>query len=187
MDHNLPESEKKRLLDTAREAITAKTAGTDIKDRPESIPPSFLEKRGVFVSLHKQGRLRGCIGYVKPHKKLYEGVVSAALSAAFEDPRFPPVTGKELDQLQIEISVLTPPSPVGSWKDIKLGTHGVVLKKGGLQALFLPQVAVEQKWDLPTTLTHLSLKAGLGPDDWREGASFEVFEALVFGEEGGHG
>lgn len=185
MKKGLAESEKEILLSTARRAITAEASGEIFDALAYDVPSSFLEKRGVFVSLHKAGKLRGCIGFPKAVKHLYEAIISASLSAAFKDPRFPPVTCDELEQIEIEISILTPPVPIDPWEDIELGTHGIILRKRGLQALFLPQVAVEQKWDLPTTLSQLSMKAGLKSDDWREGAEFEVFEAMVFKEEPG--
>jgi AmmeMemoRadiSam system protein A len=134
----------------------------------------------VFVTLHRQGRLRGCIGYIEGIKPLAEAVVDNGRSAAVGDPRFAPVTAGELDQLEIEVSALTPLRPVSGPEDIEIGRHGIVLAKGGRRAVFLPQVAPEQGWDLTTTLGHLALKAGLGPDGWQEGARFEVFEAEVF-------
>ncbi|VAX22372.1 COG2078: Uncharacterized ACR [hydrothermal vent metagenome] len=183
MKKDLPESEKKILLNAARRAITAEAEGKTFEPQAGDLPPGLLNKRGVFVSLHKDGKLRGCIGFPGAAKQLYDAVISASLSAAFKDPRFSPVASDELGQIEIEISVLTPPVPVGSWEDIELGTHGVILRKGGLKALFLPQVAVEQKWDLPTTLSHLSMKAGFKENDWRKDTEFEVFEAIVFKED----
>jgi len=137
---------------------------------------------GGFVTLHKHGQLRGCIGEIAPERELYRVVHDQALNAAFRDPRFPPLQADELDEVDIEISVLTPPQPVASWQEIEVGRHGVILQKSGRSAVFLPQVAPEQGWDRETMLTHLSMKAGLPPDAWREGARFEVFEAIVFGE-----
>ncbi|HEB71616.1 MAG TPA: AmmeMemoRadiSam system protein A [Nitrospirae bacterium] len=182
MKKDLPESEKKILLSAARRAITTEAEGQIFEPQTDDVPPGLLDRRGVFVSLHKDGKLRGCIGFPGAVKQLYDAVISASLSAAFKDPRFSPVTCDELDQIEIEISVLTPPAPVDSWEDIKLGTHGVILRKRGLQALFLPQVAVEQKWDLAATLSHLSVKAGFKENDWRKDTEFEVFEAIVFKE-----
>ena len=103
--------------------------------------------------------------------------------AAFADRRFPQLQKEEYDQIKIEISALTAPSPVASAQAIRIGTDGMVLSKDGRSAVFLPQVAPEQGWDLETTLTHLSTKAGLAPDAWKDGASFEVFQAEVFGEQ----
>jgi AmmeMemoRadiSam system protein A len=138
---------------------------------------------GVFVTLHENGDLRGCIGEIFPRRPLVEAVMEQALNAAFEDPRFSPVVAAELPKIHVEISALTPPAPVNSWRDIVIGKHGMVLTKNGRSAVFLPQVAPEQGWDIATTLTHLSLKAGLPSHAWKEGAEYLVFEAIVFHEE----
>ncbi len=181
MDRELSESDKNMLLEAAREAILVKTEKKP-PPRPDDIPPSLMEKRGVFVTLHKEGKLRGCIGYIEAVKPMYDAVVSAAQCSAFEDPRFPPVSRDEMGLIDIEISILSPATPVDSWEDIRIGEHGVVLKKGVNRALFLPHVAVENKWDLETTLTHLAIKAGLYGQDWREEALFEVFTSHTFSE-----
>ena len=112
----------------------------------------------------------------------WKTVREQALNAAFHDPRFSPLRADELGEIDIEISVLTPPRPVGSWRDIVVGTHGMVLSKAGRSAVFLPQVAPEQGWGIEETLTHLSLKAGLPSDAWRSGADYLVFEAQVIHE-----
>ena len=178
--------ERRILLATARDAINSVLSGGE--KTPEdisAIPDSLKAPSGAFVTLTMHGELRGCIGYVEAETPLHETVISAAKSAAFHDTRFSPVTAWEMKDIQIEISVLKPPEPVQSWKEIEIGRHGVILSKHGRRALFLPHVATERNWDLPTTLTHLAMKAGLAPGDWREGASFEVFEAEVFGEADG--
>ena len=152
----------------------------------------FKEHCGVFVtlyekqqqlsasnqSLHKQ--LRGCIGYIYPTKSLLEAVCENAINAACNDPRFSPVVSDELDNLDLEINILTKPAIISSWEDIKLGQDGVILKKGDRQAVFLPKVATEFGWDLPQTLGELSVKAGLSPDAWRQGSQFEVFQSQIF-------
>ena len=112
-------------------------------------------------------------------------MTALAVQSAFADPRFPPLRADEFEAVTIEISVLTPRRDVGSWREIEIGRHGMTLEKRGRAAVFLPQVAPEQGWTLEQTLTHLALKAGLGPDDWRSGTSFTVFEAIVFGENEG--
>jgi len=112
--------------------------------------------------------------------------MAQALNAAFRDTRFRPVEAAEVPKLHVEISAYaSAPTPIPSYEDIVLGRHGIVLEKSGYSALFLPQVAPEQGWNIDQTLTHLAMKAGLGPDAWKEGASFSVFEATVFGEESG--
>jgi AmmeMemoRadiSam system protein A len=137
---------------------------------------------GAFVTLKRNGELRGCIGEVIPNRPVYRSVMAQAINAGLNDPRFPQVASSELDEINVEVSVLTPPRPIASPADIVVGKHGIVLKKNGRSALFLPQVATEQGWDLEKTLNHLARKAGLPEDAWRTGASFEVFEATVFGE-----
>jgi AmmeMemoRadiSam system protein A len=139
--------------------------------------------RAAFVTLKKNSQLRGCIGDVFPQRPLFKSVILNAINAAFNDPRFPPVTAAECNDIKIEISALTVPAPIASWKEIRIGVDGVVLNKDGRSALFLPQVAPEQGWGLAEMLANLSLKAGLPADAWKEGASFLVFQADVFGEE----
>ena len=141
------------------------------------------EKRGAFVTLKRHEELRGCIGYILPHEPLYRVVQENTVNAAIRDSRFAPVQADELSSIVIEISVLSPPRPVPSYTDILLGSHGIILKKGSSQAVFLPQVAPEQGWDLTETLRHLSLKAGLSRDAWRHpDTAFSVFTAEVFEE-----
>ena len=149
-----------------------------------SAPKATLGKMGAFVTLNDKttGALRGCIGEILPMRPLVEAVAARAVDSALHDPRFSPVTERELANLRVEVSALTPPVPVKSWRDIVLGRDGMTLEKGRAFAVFLPQVAPEQGWDLPTTLTYLSQKAGLSPDAWREGASFKTFQAEVFHE-----
>ena len=115
-------------------------------------------------------------------RPLVDAVSARAVDSALHDPRFVPVTERELAGLHVEVSALTPPRRVASWRDIVLGRDGMTLEKDGRFAVFLPQVAPEQGWDLPTTLSYLSKKAGLPSDAWREGATFETFQAEVFHE-----
>ena len=152
------------------------------RDLGLEISPALKQQRAAFVTLKKGPALRGCIGELTPTQPLYRSVIVHAIHAAVNDYRFRPVTRRELDQLHIEISALTAPVPVGRAEQIRLGTDGVILRKQGRSAVFLPQVAPEQGWDLATTLTQLSLKAGLPGDAWQQGATFEVFQAEVFGE-----
>ena len=139
---------------------------------------------GVFVTLNDRttGTLRGCIGEIMPMRPLVEAVVKRAVDSALHDPRFMPVTERELSEIRVEVSALMPPKPVASWRDIVLGRDGMTLEKDGAFAVFLPQVAPEQGWDLETTLSYLSRKAGLSADAWRDGAKFETFQAEVFHE-----
>jgi AmmeMemoRadiSam system protein B/AmmeMemoRadiSam system protein A len=143
---------------------------------------------GAFVTVHnlgerarQEGRLRACMGVIEARQPMVDAVVQAAVSAA-HDPRFPPLEAAELDEVELEVSVLSPTEVVSGPDSIAVGTHGVVLSKGRHRAVFLPQVAVEQGWDRDTMLDHLARKAGLRTDGWREGATFEVFTAQVFTE-----
>jgi AmmeMemoRadiSam system protein A len=183
----LPAAERAFLLGLARQTLEEVLAH-DRTPRVESFPPGVSAERmnqicGVFVTLRHEGHLRGCIGSIEGRDALYRGVIDNAVNAALHDPRFPPVKHDEVDQLHVEISVLTPLREVAGPEEITIGRHGVVLERGGRRAVFLPQVAPEQGWDRETMLTHLARKAGLPGDAWRQGATFKVFEALVFEEE----
>lgn len=186
VDAALSEEDKTQLLKLARGMLetyikSGKTASPE--DLGITITPGMRQVMGAFVTLTIDGQLRGCIGEIFPRRPLYEAVMERAVDAGVNDPRFRPVTEKELPALHYEISALTPPVPVASYQDIVLGKHGMVIQKHGRSAVFLPQVAPEQHWTLEETLTHLSLKAGLPQDAWKEGASWTVFEAIVFEED----
>ena len=133
--------------------------------------------------MHKHGQLRGCIGYIEPIKLLQEAVIDNAVNAATKDFRFSTVEINEMKDIDIEISVLTPPEEIKEPEEFITGKHGIIIRKGVRSAVFLPQVAPEQGWEREETLLHLCLKAGLAPDEWKkEGMKFFVFEAEVFGE-----
>ena len=171
------------LLQLTRKSVQAAVMQEPAPDPEIELSPAVLHElsacRGAFVTLNRHGQLRGCIGEIAPIRPLCRVVVDRARSAALEDPRFYPVSPAELDALEIEVSVLTTPEPVTSPDKILPGKHGVILQKRGRAAVFLPQVATEQGWDRDTMLTQLARKAGLAPDDWREGASFMVFTAQI--------
>ena len=181
----IPEPDCGRLLALARATVAQALKAGERRAavaEPEELTEGMKAVRGGFVTLHKRGELRGCIGEIVPRREIWKVVREQALNAAFHDPRFPPLESDELAEIDIEISMLTPPKPVGSWKDIEIGRHGMVLTKGGRSAVFLPQVAPEQGWGIEETLTHLAMKAGLPADAWRSGAEFLVFEAQVIQE-----
>ncbi len=184
-DESLSVAEQETLLNLARETLEtyARTKKTPewAEDDPR-LTPLLKSERGVFVTLKKKGQLRGCIGHIIPRLPLYRGVMENAFNAGWRDHRFPPLQRSEMLDLEIEISVLTPPRRVSSPQDIVIGKHGVIIEKGHHSAVYLPQVAPEQGWDVEETLTHLSMKAGLPPDGWNQGATFSVFSAEVFGE-----
>ena len=186
-EHVLDGEARSFLLRVARESMEYAVRNGKALPRGHftaSAPKTTLAKMGTFVTLNDKvsGALRGCIGEILPMRPLVEAVAARAVDSALHDPRFPPVAESELANLRVEVSALTPPASVKSWRDIVLGRDGMTLEKGGAFAVFLPQVAPEQGWDLPTTLTYLSQKAGLSADAWREGASFETFQAEVFHE-----
>ncbi len=182
----LSPEDKKQLLTLARETIVYALKNRRVPEPSElgvTISDAMKRPRAAFVTLRKNSQLRGCIGDIYPQRPLYRSVLFNAVHASINDRRFTPVTEKELKDISIEISTLTVPQPIDSSDQIRIGIDGVVLNKDGRSALYLPQVATEQGWNLDQTLTNLSQKAGLPADAWKEGASFLVFQAVVFGEE----
>jgi len=135
---------------------------------------------GAFVTLWQHGELRGCVGHVPNDLPVYLSVLQSGANAAIHDHRFNPVQAQELDGLDVEVSVLTPPRPIASIDELRLGEHGITLEKDGHYALYLPEVATEMGWDRETTLSQLALKAGLPADAWRDGATFQVFTTLHY-------
>ena len=177
----LERHEQRYLLDLARRAILAATQGQEL---PEEEPSSSVLKQpsGAFVSLHKGGQLRGCIGYILPGKALWQTVRDCALAAAFEDPRFDVVQAEELRELGIEISVLSGFEAIRP-EEIRVGTHGLLVTQGAFRGLLLPQVATQYRWNVQQFLEETCLKAGLRPDAWKDSATrIEAFTALVFSE-----
>lgn len=184
LQHQITMQEQRELLQYARATIAHVLGSRMPASSFAPIPsPLFQEYRGAFVTVYKKGQLRGCIGRVIADQPLLQTVGDMAIASATQDSRFAPLTYAELADVTIAISVLTRPYRVTSYRTIVLGRHGIILKVGKKSALFLPHVATEQGWTLETTLTQLSLKAGLTPDAWRnEYAQFEVFEAIDFKE-----
>ena len=179
----LNEQQQKTLLRLARETIAQYARDRNVPEVPSG-EPAFEAPRAVFVTLHKRGMLRGCIGSLEARLPLAEAVRSSAVSAAFGDPRFPAVTAGEVDDLEIEISVLSPMRRVESADEITVGEHGVVVSQGMRSGVFLPLVATEQGWDRETMLNCLCAhKAGLPEDAWRRGCDLSVFTTQVFSEE----
>lgn len=179
----LSEQEQMYLLDFARKSIEAKIRG----ENPPSFDaefPRLQESRGAFVTINKNGNLRGCIGLTQGIKPLYQTVQDVAEAAAFQDPRFQPLTEEELPDITIEISVLSPMRKISNVKKIKVGRHGLLIKLGNAQGLLLPQVASHNSWSSQTFLEHTCIKAGLPKDAWKNPeAEIMIFEAQVFGEE----
>ncbi len=173
-------SERALLLGVAHQAIAAALEEREISLTPPSL--HLAELRGAFVTLHLHGRLRGCIGYVIPSQSLYRTVAEAARAAAFDDPRFEPVTRSEELGLKIEISVLSVVRPIRP-EVVVVGRHGLIVSQGSLRGLLLPQVPLEWGWDREAFLAQTCLKAGLAPDAWLHGAELQAFTAEVFGED----
>ena len=183
----LSQEEQKLLLELARSTLQSHLKNSQIPQQIKNQFPAFpkLGKNlGVFVTLRKKGELRGCIGSIIGMEPLYRGVMANAVHAASDDPRFPPLKEKELDNVEIEISVMTPLRLVQDYRSIRLGTDGVVIRDGNDQAVFLPQVAEETGWTLDQFLGNLCLKAGLERDAFRRSRTmqFHVFQAQVFSE-----
>jgi AmmeMemoRadiSam system protein B/AmmeMemoRadiSam system protein A len=174
-------ADKRALLTLVRETLARKLSRQPVP-MAQGLSPGAQQKRGVFVTLKKRGGLRGCIGRMIPDKPLHELVGAVALQSALEDPRFRPVTLEELQDLEIEISVLTPMAPIPNADHIIVGRDGVLIRKGGRSAVFLPQVAPEQGWGRDEMLEHLCRKAGLLPGSWKEGSELLTFQAIVFSE-----
>ena len=177
----LDASQRKDLLGIARRALEGYVVAGKIPSGEE--PQGKLAAPGAaFVTLTKNGRLRGCIGYTEAVAPLFKVVQECAVAAATEDPRFPPVSARELPSLRVEISVLTPLFPIRP-EEVEVGRHGLMVARGGMRGLLLPQVPVEWGWDRETFLDQACVKAGLPPSAWRHGATLRAFTAEVFAEE----
>ena len=177
----LSDEEKKILKEIALTSIKDSLAGKPIAQPILNAQyPVLNSKCGAFVSLHKQGRLRGCIGHFGEDVPLHEIVAEMARAAAFEDPRFMPVTKDELEDIDIEISVLTPMRRIQSLDEFELHRHGIYIRRGYRSGTFLPQVADEVNWTKEEFVSHCAQdKAGIGWDGWRD-AELYVYEAIVF-------
>jgi len=188
----LSETQGKALLELARATLRSELAHdaslaewyakTTVREWARPLAGAFVTLNNRGARAQSEGRLRACMGVIEAREPLVDAVIHSAVSAS-HDPRFPELQLEELDQLQLEVSVLSPTRRVAGAHEIRVGEHGVVLHKGRAGAVFLPQVAPEQGWDRETMLAHLSRKAGLPADAWRSGAEFDVFTAQVFAEE----
>ena len=175
--------ERAQLLQIARKSIDYELARkTDLPYDSTKMNPALKEHCGAFVTLHKGGKLRGCIGNLIGYKPLYQTVTSMARAAAFEDPRFYPVEENEMKDIDIEISVLSPLRKIQSIDEFQLGRHGIYIIKGEHRGTFLPQVAEETGWTKEEFFGHCARdKAGLAWNGWKD-AELYVYEAIVFGE-----
>jgi AmmeMemoRadiSam system protein A len=167
--------ERETLLRIAHRSIEAAAQGQDFT--PGAVATHLQEPRGAFTTIHVNGQLHGCVGYILPTLPLYLTVADTAASAATRDPRFPPLTRDEAADVKVEISVLSKPFPIRP-QEIETGKHGLMITDGRRRGLLLPQVAPEHGWDAEQFLTHTCLKARLTGDAWRH----EAFTAEIFGE-----
>ena len=176
----ITEEQKEKLLELARQSIEQRF------NRPAPRPPReafYTRRKGVFVSIHKKGELRGCIGYIKGYKPLAESIIEMAQAAAFRDPRFPPVKMEELPWLELEISILGDLIPIKGPDDIQIGRDGLYIDHPDGSGLLLPQVATDWGWSAVEFFAQVCRKAGLPAESWKdEGASIYRFEAVVFSE-----
>jgi AmmeMemoRadiSam system protein A len=180
VDLGLTDEEKQELRRIARTSIESQSRGEPL---PSFSPTTekLKEGRGAFVCIYKQGMLRGCIGSLDASDPLYKTVEEMAQAAAFRDPRFRPVSEDELPYLDMEISVLTPLKEVQDPEEIEVGKHGIMMRRGVLSGLLLPQVATERNWDRRTFLQETCRKAGLPRDAWKDKETkIYVFSADVF-------
>ncbi len=188
MQDHISAGDRKALLRLARSAIKARLEKGAKVQRPELSSPVLLEERGCFVTLHKNGQLRGCIGTIEPVSPLVECVEQNAQNAAFHDPRFPSLSREEFSEIDIEVSVLTVPKPL-TFKDgeglkgqLEPMVHGVILSRGRHRSTFLPQVW-KQLPDKEAFLEHLCLKGGMSAKAWQDPKTeVKVYKAEVFGE-----
>ena len=179
----LGKSEQQELMKIAKNSVKEMVENGEIYACSAEGFPELMKDRGAFVTLKKEGELRGCIGYTAPVQPLCHTVRDAAIHAATKDPRFLPVTPEELGKLSFEISVLSPFHHVSNIEEIEIGKHGLLIKRGEQAGLLLPQVATEQNWDRLTFLQHTCHKAHLSMDAWKEkDTDIFLFSAFVFGE-----
>jgi AmmeMemoRadiSam system protein A len=181
-DRPLNQEEKKRLLEIARGTIENHVQGRRPASRQAELE-GLSFKRGAFVTIHRRGALRGCIGNFVSDQLLADTVEEMAVAASSHDPRFPPVTPAELAELDLEISVLSPLREIEDVGEIQVGVHGIYIISPLGRGVLLPQVATEYGWDRDTFLDQTCMKAGLGPGCWRDPQTkILVFSAQVFGE-----
>ena len=195
MSFELSIDEGKFLIELARNAVKEYLQTKTQLSPPENTPKKLFEPCGVFVTINKiskngEKQLRGCIGYPYPTHPLVEAVIDSAINAATQDPRFYPLSKKELDEVVFEVSVLTPPELIATDKpqeylaNFKVGEHGLIVEKGAFKGLLLPQVPVEWGWCEEEFLCQCCMKAGLPPDTWlTKGTRIYRFKAIIFDEE----
>jgi uncharacterized protein (TIGR00296 family) len=194
LSFELGDDEGSFLVELARNAVKEYLKTRKHILPPKNTPKKLFEHCGVFVTINNvedgEKQLRGCIGYPYPSNPLVEAVIDSAINAATQDPRFPPLSAKELDEVVFELSVLTPPeliktnNPKEYISKFKVGEHGLIVEKGPFKGLLLPQVPVEWNWCEEEFLCQCCMKAGLPPDTWlTKGTRIYKFKAIIFEEE----
>jgi AmmeMemoRadiSam system protein A len=179
----LPLSSRRSLLKLARRSVEhfVRTGSPPVAEIDD--PYLCVKDWGVFVSLHNDRELRGCVGTIAPKKPLYESVIEMAQAAASRDNRVPPVRESELDVIRIDISILSAPAISSDPLLLEVGKHGVLIARGDNHGVLLPQVATVYGWDIKTLLEETCLKAGLHKDAWREPDSLvSSFTTLIIAE-----
>ncbi len=173
--------QKEIILNIARKSITAHLKGLPLSVI-ENEHPFFDEPWGAFVTIYMDKQLRGCIGRLETKKPLFQTIQEISISAATEDPRFFPMREEDLSDFQIKISLLTPSKIISEIEEIIVGIHGVLIDHAGRRGVLLPQVPVEQGWDLETFLQNVCVKAGLPIDTWKKGPKLYTFTSIEFGD-----
>lgn len=181
----LTDAEKATLFAIAQDTLDwcVKGGKGDFPFDRYTITDKMKQDMATFVTLKIGDMLRGCIGSLAPVEPLYKSVHNNAINAAIHDYRFRPVTPGELSKINVHISVLSPIEDIPSLDSFKLGEHGIIMEKGPYRAVYLPEVAIEQKWTKDETLESLSEKAGLPGDAWKKGAKFKIFSSVVLSKE----
>ncbi len=183
MNSELSSNEQEILLQVARQAIEATVRQQLVSPEPRE-EKSLNARRGCFVTIKQDGKLRGCIGNFQSELPLFKEVAEMAAASASKDPRFYPLQEADLSGMSLDISVLSPLQKIEDIEMIEIGTHGIYLEKGYYRGVLLPQVATEHGWDRTTFLNQTCIKAGLPTDAWQaEDTDIYIFNAQVFGEE----
>lgn len=181
----LTESQGRWAVSFARRVVKSVVTTGDPPPKPTDVDPVFEIDRGAFVTLRTNGQLRGCIGRPTPEQSAIEAIRGAAVDAATNDPRFPPVSKSELSKITVEVSILTPPEEMTSVEPdaVTVGRDGLIVQRKDRSGLLLPQVPVDQSWDAETFLRQTCKKAGLQGDCWRQPETTVLrFRAQVFEE-----
>ena len=182
MPELLTANEQKELLKIARDTIVSYVTSGKLSP-VETLSGGLNLESGCFVTIKQKGELRGCIGNFVSDKPLHKLVQEMAVSAATRDPRFYPMKAHDLDDFELDISVLSPLEKASSVEEIQVGTHGIYIVKGSYRGVLLPQVATEYGWTRDEFLRHTCIKAGLPENAWQGECDIFIFSALVFGEQ----